>query len=258
MKKRNLVAIGIFLIFYISFGAFLTFNQEQLVYQPGLGNFANCQAFAEAEKVQYAGTRMYVSGTEKPVVILYHGNAGTACNRAFYAALFADTGYDYVVVEYAGYSDDPRTPTHDLIKQDVKNVIAWLASENITDVTLVGESIGAGVASYHTSLAPPAKLLLITPFTDLAAVAKQRFWFYPTSLLVENAYDNVANLATYSGPTYIIHGKKDRLIPYPLGRELYETLQGDKTFETIEAAGHNDLFNSPETVGAIQTFLSAQ
>lgn len=213
--------------------------------------------FAEVEKVVYEGTRMYVSGTEKSLVVLYHGNAGTACDRAFYAALFKEAGYDYLIVEYAGYSNDPRTPTHDLIKQDARNVIAWLAAENSTDITLVGESIGSGVASYHAALAPPEKLLLITPFTDLQAVARQRFWFYPTSLLVDNAYDNVLNLTAYAGPTHIIHGAEDTLIPYRLGRNLYNTLQGDKVFVTIEGAGHNNLFQFDETVTAILTFLTA-
>jgi hypothetical protein len=201
---------------------------------------------------------MYVSGTDKPVVVLYHGNAGSACDRAGYAQLFVDAGYDYVIIEYAGYGGDARTPTHKLIKQDAHNVIDWLEQNNITDITLVGESIGGGVASYHTSLAPPAKLLLITPFTNLTAVASQRFWFYPTSLLVENAYDNVTNLENYGGPTHIIHGKEDQLIPYSLGRELYESLSGDKTFVSIENAGHNNLFAAPETFEAIEEFLARE
>jgi len=258
MQRRNKIAIGIFVVFYISFGAFLTIYQERIVYQPGTRDFASCPDFASADKITYNGTRMYVSGTDLPVVVLYHGNAGSACDRAGYAQLFVAAGYDYVIVEYAGYGNDDRKPTHDLIKQDDRNVINWLEQNNLTDVTLVGESIGGGVAAYHTTLAPPAKLLLITPFTDLGAVASDRFWFYPTSLLVENAYDNVANLASYPGPTHIIHGTKDKLIPYAMGRELYESLPGDKTFVLIEGVGHNNLFSSVETFAAIKLFLTLQ
>jgi hypothetical protein len=255
MQRRNQIAIGIFAIFYVSFGVFLSLNQERIVYQPGSRDFATCPAFANTEKVTHNDTRMYVSGFDLPVVVLYHGNAGSACDRALYAQLFAEAGYDYVIVEYAGYGNDPRIPTHALIKQDVRNVVDWIEQNDITNITLVGESIGGGVAAYHTSLAPPAKLLLVTPFTDLAAVASGRFWFYPTSLLVKNAYDNVANLADYPGPTHIIHGQDDQLIPYALGRELYESLSGDKTFVTIENAGHNNLFASPKTFAAIEEFL---
>jgi len=258
VKRRNITAIIIFIIFYVSFGAYLTLNQEKIIYQPFAQDFDSCQAFSGAQKVDEAGTRMYVSGTSKPVVVLYHGNAGSACDRWFYANLFQQAGYDFVIVEYAGYSNDDREPSHTLIRQDVKNVITWLERSSITDVTIVGESIGTGVASYHTYLKPPRQLLLITPFTDLATIARQRFWFYPTSLLVENAYDNVTALATYQGKTHIIHGENDTLIPYALGRELYETLPGEKTFVTIPDAGHNNLFASPDTIPAIQTFLKPE
>ena len=258
MKSRNTRAIILFLIFYISFGVWLMLFQERVIYQPGEQVFDDCSALHDAAVVTHNGTRMYVNSSTGPTVLLYHGNAGSACDRAGYAQLFVAAGYDYVIVEYAGYGNDDRKPTHDLIKQDARNVINWLEQNNLTDVTLVGESIGGGVAAYHTTLAPPAKLLLITPFTDLGAVASDRFWFYPTSLLVENAYDNVANLASYPGPTHIIHGTKDKLIPYAMGRELYESLPGDKTFVLIEGVGHNNLFSSVETFAAIKLFLTLQ
>jgi len=255
MQKRNLIAIGIFIVFYVGFGAFLTLNQERVIYQPFGPDFVACRAFATAEQVTHNGTRMYVSDTAKPVVVLYHGNAGSACDRALYAQLFSEAGYDFVIVEYAGYGGDPVAPSHTRIKADVQNVISFLSEQGVSDVTLVGESIGSGVAAYHTTLAPPTKLLLITPFTDLTAVAAQRFWFYPTSLLVENAYDNVGNLGNYLSPTHIIHGKEDTLIPYAMGRELYDSLSGDKTFVSIENVGHNNLFAAPETFKAIEMFL---
>jgi len=256
MLRRNKIALGVFGVFYISFGVLLATGQERIVYQPGPQDFAACPALADAKQVTHQGTRMYVNDTGQPMVVLYHGNAGSACDRALYAQIFVEAGYDYAIVEYAGYSNDPRRPSHELIKQDARNVINWLQQRNVADVTVVGESIGTGVAAYHTSLSPPSKLLLIAPFTDLAAVASQRFWFYPTALLVDNAYDNVANLATYPGPTHIIHGQADTLIPYALGRELYSTLISNKTFISIEQAGHNNLFGSSNTTEALRQFLA--
>ena len=256
MKKRNIFALSIFVIFYISFGVFLTLSQESIVYQPFPQDFDACLNFPEAQRVTFNGTRMYVHDTHKPTAVLYHGNAGSACDRVYFATLFAQAGYGYVVVEYAGYSNDARSPTHDLIKQDVKNIVEYLETENISPVTVVGESIGTGAASYHASLKAPGKLLLITPFTDLADIAKDRFWFYPTSLLVDNAFDNELNLQNYLGETLIIHGDTDSLIPYALGQTLFAGLPGEKTFITITGAGHNNLFFYPETSTAILEFLS--
>lgn len=256
MKKRNVIAISIFLVFYVSFGAYLYLNQEKIVYQPFAQDFKSCHDFSKAEKVTYRDTRMYVkkNGTE-PVVVLYHGNAGSACDRAFYAELFSNAGYGYIIVEYAGYSNDTRIPSHDLVKRDVKHVVSYVENQGIESVIVVGESIGTGAAAYHASITPPDKLLLISPFTDLLAIARNRFWFYPTSILVDNAFNNVAALDTYRGEVTIIHGMRDTIIPYKLGDQLFQSLQATKKLVSIENAGHNDLFHYEDTYTAVNEFL---
>jgi hypothetical protein len=108
----NKIAIGIFLVFYLGFGTFLTLRQEHVVYLPFPQDFTTCPAFSAAEKVSHQGTRMYVSNLHMPTVVLYHGNAGSACDRYFYADLFSLAGYGYIIVEYAGYSNDPTPTTH--------------------------------------------------------------------------------------------------------------------------------------------------
>ena len=255
MQKRNIIALSIFAIFYISFGILLTVNQERVVYQPFVQDFDSCERFAIAQKVTLNGTRMYVRDTEKPVAVLYHGNAGSACDRDLYANLFTQAGYGYIIVEYTGYSNDSQTPTHDAVKDDVKNVIEYLEGENIENVSVAGESIGSGVASYHTSLQPPERLVLISPFTDLHDVARNRFWFYPTSLLVDNAFDNQTALQNYAGEILIVHGDNDSVIPYELGKELFDSLETEKELVTVKGAGHNDLFHYQQTHVAIQEFL---
>jgi len=258
MRRRNLIALLIGFSFYVGFGWWLTNNQERIVYQPCPQDFTNCPALASAEPITHHGTRMYVRATDGPVVVFYHGNAGSACDRAFLAEQFLAAGYGYVLVEYAGYSNDPEPPSHGRIKQDVQNVIAYLTQNELDSVAIIGESIGAGVAAYHTALAPPDRLLLISPFTNLRAVAATRFWFYPTRHLVRNAYDVERDLMTYPGPTTIIHGTADRIIPFRLGEALYQTLPGEKTFVPITDAGHNNLFTRDDTYQAVEQFLRSQ
>lgn len=255
MKKRDVIAISFFAFFYLTVGVLLTVFQDKVIYQPGIQDFATCFNFSDAEKVTYNGTRMYIQNPDKPLVVLYHGNAGSACDRKIYADIFTKAGYGYVVVEYTGYSNDPRIPSHETIKADVKNVVDYLASQHLTDITVVGESIGTAIASYHTSLSAPKKLLLISPMSSLADVASDRFWFYPTNLLVDNAFDSVTLLQPYQNPVTIIHGNSDSVIPYKLGEKLFVSLSTQKEFVTIQGGDHNDLFNYSETYDAINSFL---
>jgi len=255
MKRRSVIALSIFLAFYILFGIFLAVNQEAVIYRPAPQDFATCPHFAGAQKVTHEGTRMYVHATSGPVAVLYHGNAGSACDRWLYADLFSRAGWGYIVVEYAGYSNDERDPAHARIMQDAKNVVSYLEEYDISEVVVVGESIGAGVAAYHASHAPPEKLLLLAPFTDLASVASRHYWFYPTSLLVHSAFDVPELLKEYTGAVTIIHGTDDRIIPYDLGVSLYEELSAEAILVPVEGAGHNDLFRFEGTYDALSTFL---
>jgi fermentation-respiration switch protein FrsA (DUF1100 family) len=257
MQPRNRTALTVFALFYLCVSTILTLFQEQFVYRPSAQDFSNCPALATATAVTHNGTRLYVHiASTSPVAVLYHGNAGSACDRAFYTDIFAEAGYGFILVEYAGYSNDLEQPSHDLIKNDVRNVISYLSHVPSRPVVVIGESIGTGAAAYHTQLAPPSGLVLLSPFTDLAAVASNRFWFYPTYYLVDNAFDNRTALRAYTAPTLIIHGTEDTIIPYRLGKDLFDSLTGPKELSTITGAGHNDLFIYEQTYTALKHFLT--
>ena len=254
--KRSYIALGFVVLFYLGFGAYLTLSQESVVYQPWPQDFAACSALEDARRVDHSGTRMYVKDGERGMVVLYHGNAGSACDRAFYAEQFTAAGYGYALVEYAGYSNDLRQTTHELVRQDVRNTIAYLEEQGVAHVLVVGESIGSGAAAYHTSIAQPDKLLLIAPFTTLPDVAQAHFWYYPAGLLVQNAFDNPTLLSGYARSVTIIHGTSDGVIPHKLGQTLYESLPTEnKAFVSIPNHGHNDLFQAQLTWDTLQDFL---
>lgn len=257
MKRQDKIAIVIFIIFYILLGILATFYQEKIIYQPSKQDFTSCFDFKDAEKVEYNGTRMYLYNGERGVVVLYHGNAGSACDRYFYAQQFVQNGYGYIIPEYFGYSNDSREPKHEYIKQDVRNVASYIKKNNYKNIIIIGESIGTGAASFHVSLNKSDKLLLISPFYNLKDIAKRKFWFYPTFLMVNNAFDNSVLLGNYDNPIYIIHGDKDHVISQKSGLKLYNSLISNiKKFTSIKGFGHNDLFMTNETYDVIKEFLN--
>lgn len=257
IKKRDKIAIAIFIIFYICFGLLISLNQERVVYRPSQQDFDTCAQFNAAKKVTHNGTRMYVTPGYRGIVVLYHGNGGSACDRAFFAEEILAAGYGYIVPEYAGYSNDTRRPTHDLIKKDVQNVIDYLAQQDIREHIVIGESIGTGVAAYHVSLVEPERLLLIAPFASLADLAQRRFWYYPTRHLVNNAFDNIELLREYQRPITIVHGEKDMIVSQSSSKKLYSALQSlEKKYISVPNVGHNNLFYAQEAYPALREFLA--
>ncbi|OGF73250.1 hypothetical protein A2W54_00585 [Candidatus Giovannonibacteria bacterium RIFCSPHIGHO2_02_43_13] len=245
-----------FVAFYILFGTIISIFQERIIYHPYEQDFKTCRAFESAEKIEFNGTRMYFKKSGSKLAVLYHGNAGSACDRSFLADIFVNSGYSFLVVEYAGYSNDGRKPSHDLIKNDVKNAVRFISSENFNEVAVIGESIGSGAAAYHAALMLPDKLMLISPFSNLLDMARSKFWYYPVFIMVDNAFDNLENLKNYDNRIVIIHGEKDDVIQYSLGQKLFLALPvKNKEFVTIAGAGHNDLFTHPEAYTAMYNFL---
>jgi fermentation-respiration switch protein FrsA (DUF1100 family) len=43
-------------------------------------------------------------------------------------------------------------------------------------------------------------------------------------------------------PKLLVHGAKDAIVPYSLGKKLFELAPEPKFFYQLAAAGHNDLY----------------
>ncbi|HAT68764.1 MAG: hypothetical protein A2481_00965 [Candidatus Yonathbacteria bacterium RIFOXYC2_FULL_47_9] len=255
-NKRSVEALWFFVVFYVTFGIFLTVVQEWVVYQPATREFAQCADLSRTEKIPHEGTRMYFKDNGPRVVVLYHGNFGSACDRAFLAELFEQAGYSYLLPEYAGYSNDTVSPTHTLLKKDVEHTVDFLRTKNFSEVVVVGESIGVGFAAYHTALLPPQKLLLFSSFKNLSSIARVHYWYYPVSLLVKDPFDNVALIGNFQGEILALHGEQDDIIPLALGQKFFTELDAPhKEMVVIPGLGHNDLFASPDMYQVVRGFL---
>jgi pimeloyl-ACP methyl ester carboxylesterase len=257
IRKRNIRALLFFAGFYLCFGAYLTINQERFIYLPDDTVFGDCPMLEAAERVTHGTTRMYTKSGYRGVVVIYHGNAGAACDRAFYTDDIVEAGFGYILVEYPGYGGDAMPPSHERTKMAVADAVAYLETITPPRTLLIGESLGGGAAGFHTTLAPPEAVLLITPFASLSDVAERIYWFYPTRWLVDDAFDNIAAFRAFAGSLTIIHGGNDTLIPAESSRLIADArVAGTTEYITIPHAGHNNLFLFPETEEALINFLS--
>lgn len=257
-RKRMLYRmIVIVLSVYVITGAMLFFRQSSYIYFPDNTDFYGCPYFEHIEKIEHNGTRMYYQNNGERLAVLYHGNAGSACDRSYFSTQFRSQGTSYLIVEYAGYSGDTERPSRERIYKDVSNVVRVVQNIAHNELILVGESIGAGVASYHATLQTPDKLLFISPFTSLSDVAKIHYPWYPVKWLLREEYDNVAALKAYKNKLLIIHGETDSIIPISLSQELLDKVPTvEKELIAIPNAGHNDLISSGLFFRSITNFIT--
>lgn len=247
--------LGGLLLAYVLFGLYLYFSQQAMLYYPTAQDFDACEGFRDYEKVVHNGTRFYYRNGSERVIVYYHGNAGSACDRSLLKGFFEQFGASLLFVEYAGYANDNVGPSRERILADVRNVHAYV--QRHAQVTVYGQSIGAGAASYHASLGGVDALVLVGAFSRLRDVAQSTFPIYP-SLLLREEYDSVRWLRAYEGRLLVLHGAEDTIIPPRFSERLYETVPAEaKEYVLIEGRGHNDVWADATFKAWLQEFLTS-
>lgn len=173
------------------------------------------------------------------VWLLLHGNGGQAAHRRYALPSFSPRDSVFIL-EYPGYGLRAGSPSLTAFNTAAADAYAALRRRfPDTPICLAAESIGSGPACVLAGGAtPPAKLVLVVPFDNLASVAGEHFPFLPTRLLLHDNWDNVAALARYTGPLEIFGATHDTVIPIVHARALAAS-RPQAVFHEI-AGGHND------------------
>lgn len=230
------------LIVYVLLGAYLFFAQKTLMYYSDHTRHEECVFFDG--RVTHNDTRMHIQPGDNRVLIVYHGNAGRACDRHYLAAF---TNRTLVVVEYEGYAGQ-GSPSSKAHHQNARDAHEWAEQQEFSDVAILGESLGSGLAAYHASLGGVSKVALIAPYRSLADVAQHHYRIYPARLLLRERYEVLTYLRSFSGAVLTLHGAHDQIIPPHLSESL-------PTERILVNAGHNDLYADKEARQALEAFL---
>lgn len=253
--KSNILNTVCFLVlFYIVSVAVLFVSQRNFIYHPdptvpraSLYGVADMDVITAATEDGLELSAWYgePQSNDKPVIVLFHGNAGHIGIRAFKARLLMDNGYGFLLAEYRGYGGNDGKPSEQGFYKDGRAYINWLKNQGISEdrIVLYGESIGSGTAvQMAAEFSAAHALILETPFTDLPAVAQRHMIFVPTGLLMKDRFDNGSKIGALNMPVLILHGKRDVVVPYKIGKALFDRATEPKQMETFPHGGHNDLY----------------
>lgn len=195
----------------------------------------------------FAGT--VPADPKRGTIVVFHGNAGTASDRAYYVKALAPLGFRVILAEYPGYGNRKGRLGEKSFVKDGRETVKLIFEHYGRPIYLAGESLGSAVAAsiLKESPVPIDGLILITPWRSLLAVAKEKFPWLPVRLLLCDKYDTAANIKSYQGRIAVIGAEHDDIIPADHARALYEALTGEKRMWIIRGAGHNDW---PDVLGS--------
>lgn len=222
--------------------------EDRIVYQPSdEAESWNPQGLVKEDVEFQAADGVKLHGWYCPVenpraVVLYaHGNGGNLANRATYYRLLTERlGVSVFAFDYRGYGKSEGEPSEEGLLLDARAaraVLAQKAGVREQDIILCGQSLGGGVMVDLAAKDGARGLILESTFTSLSAVANHK---YPlTGSLLQNKFDSISKIGDYKGPTLIVHGENDRLVPIKQAKQLYAAANEPKWFLPIPEAGHN-------------------
>ena len=203
--------------------------------------------FTTSDKIQLHGWFMppFPPGTEPSAYMLFlHGNAGNISHRLDNLAGLVRCGLAVFIFDYRGFGRSQGRPSEAGTYLDARAAYQYLLSRPGVmpgNTVVFGRSLGGAVAVDLALDSPARALILESTFTSVRDMVKSIFPFIPRCL-VSRMYESADKIGRITMPALFIHGQRDDLSPFELGRRLYEAHPGPKDFFSIPGAGHNDTF----------------
>lgn len=258
---------GTFLIILLLFGVLLVSCENKIIFHP----YKYPDGFWEPQSVGINVEDIYFSAADgvklhawfvpaqNPVATLmwFHGNAGNLSHRLDNIQALLPLNLNVFIFDYRGYGRSEGTPDEAGIYLDSQAAYDVLVkTKNIVPekLFLFGRSLGGVFAAKTAATNPAAGLILESTFTSAQDMAKKMFPFLPLGKAIRSKLDAVGMVQNLKMPKLFLHGTKDEIVPYTLGRKLFDAASEPKEFYDIKGAGHNDTY----TVGGKSYFQALQ
>jgi hypothetical protein len=229
---------------------------------PGDVGVAGEEVFFETED----GVRIHAfwlpgDGADRAFLFL-HGNAGNASHRLPNAALLSRLGAAVLLLDYRGYGRSEGRPTETGVQADARAGFAHLVEARgfaPERVVVFGRSLGGAVAVDLARGRELGGVVLESTFTSLSDMARRVLGFLGplAARATRGRFDSIAKIDELRAPLLVFHGDRDEIVPFALGRALFEAAPEPKRFVTIRGAGHNDTvqIGGRPYLDRIETFL---
>ncbi len=183
---------------------------------------------------------IYKDKNSSKLIIYFGGNSDDATEFIKYCQNLKD--FDILIFNYRGNALSTGKPTqNDIFKDSLKIYDTYSKGK---DVYLIGRSLGSGVASFLSSKREIKKLLLITPYDSIENVAKEKYPFFPISLLIKQKFNSLEYIKKCKAPVTVFEVKEDKTVSNERTENLLKMIRNLQKVVIFEDTSHADILDS--------------
>ena len=265
IKMNNLILLLLILISIYLFILISTYLfQRNLLYHPTENNYSGDKLIVSVEKIKIkTGSNIELLSwyhkkniNDYKTILFLHGNAGSLENRIHKINNFKDLNVNFLLLAWRGFSGNKGSPTEQNLYEDAWSAIKWLKSEGIkeSNIIIYGESLGTGVATEIAQNKNFAGVILESPFTSMIDAGKTKYPYLPVKFLLKDKYESNKKIQNIKTPILIMHGKVDNIVPFYMGKKMYDLANEPKYSYFTEYDDHMMEYNE-KLLNALKEFI---
>lgn len=268
IQNIALCVLGSFVALYLGFCLFYFLFQERLIFVPWNGKYRSANLnlgfdFDELFLDAPDGGRIHMirikSAVSRGAIIYFHGNTGNIQRWAPMAKELSTYGFDVYLPDYRGYGQSIGKRTQAMLYKDTLLIYTEVAQHYVAGkICIYGRSLGSAMSTWLAANRPNSALVLETPFYSLVDVAERHLKIVPVRLFLRFQFRNDLYINKVDSPILIVHGTKDKLVPYKSALALFNSVRdrGKVRMITIPGGKHGNLNGYPLMTKSLDEFFN--
>jgi len=194
------------------------------------------------------------NNNSKLLTIFFHGNGGNLHNRIPVLKRLQSMESSVLGISYRGYLNSTGVSTEKGVYEDARAALEYAGSSlgfDEQNIVIFGRSLGSAVAIDVAQGKNLFGLVLVSPFTNSRAIFDglpplARLIVRDKKKSIDTSFRNVEKAANIHSRTLVMHGTADTIIPFQMGKKVFEALpqsnseKRSKTFVALDGADHNN------------------
>ena len=260
LLKPLLWLLALCVMAYVCICSYMFAQQRHMIF-PG----ENTQVAAETTNFTLQRSDVLLRGWQwhpedrkaSSAVIYFGGNAENIRHRLPQLARSLPRS-DIYMLAYRGYGASEGEPSQELLELDAAALFDEVRRLHPQGpITVIGRSLGSGVAAAVADARKPDRLVLLTPFDSLLNTVRDMYGWLPVEFLLRDPFDSAAHLKNYQGPILILRASHDKVVGPARTDALLASLKG-KAVEVLsfEHTGHSSILRAPALWDAMGKFVN--